>query len=171
MGPRGHLCSSHQHEALRIPAAAGGEGRESVAPALLTDGRPVRLYLRRTDAALAAARWLSLLTALSGSDLLSCHPPGTRFPGTPAGPASCHPGTGAPRTKRGTGWSTIRSDTSDLEFQQEAVKYRCQPVSFLRVFYCIMNKDPQELDFLTPAFPLFLSLKYCFDDRLLVILG
>lgn len=75
---------------------------ESLGPALPTDGRPVGLYQSRTDAALAAARRLSLLPALSGSDLWVCHPPGMRFPGTPAVPTSCHPGTPArlagPRT-------------------------------------------------------------------------
>lgn len=42
---------------------------ESLGPALLTDGWPAWLYLSRTDAALAAAPRLSLLTVLSGSDL------------------------------------------------------------------------------------------------------
>lgn len=42
---------------------------ESLGPALLTDGWPVWLYLSRTDAALAVAHRLSLLTVLSEPDL------------------------------------------------------------------------------------------------------
>lgn len=85
------------------PPVPLAERSESAGPAPRTDGRPVGLYLSRTDAALAAARRLSLLTALSVSALQSRHPAGMRFPAIPTA---------------SSGRPTNRSDTSDLEFQR-----------------------------------------------------
>lgn len=130
-----HLCCSAQRlqEQRLVP-----EWWESWGPALPTDGRPVGLYRSRTDAALAAARRLSLWTALSGSDLWSCHPPGMRFPGTPAaspGPGLRHQ-TGDSLVNKPVRyvWPWMSAGGCGMTRRPDGTfKYRCQPASFSRV--------------------------------------